>query len=405
MSEATIVLGVSSSISLYKACEIVRAFQNKKHLVRVIMTPNAGKLISPKLFQALSGHEVFMDLFDDSSVEQVAHISLARDASLFLIAPATANVLGKLATGVADDFLSTFFLAAACPVIIAPAMHENMYLHPHTQGNMARLRGLGVRFVLPGKGRLACGDEGWGRLAQPEEIVQAGLEALSRSNSLKGKRVLVTAGPTRESIDPVRFFTNRSSGKMGYALAEEAASRGAEVTLVSGPVTLPAPLRVSQVHHVETASEMESAVFELAEKADIIVMAAAVADFRPARTEANKIKKAGADLKIQLSRTSDILAELGRRKSGRILVGFAAETEALEENARSKLEAKNLDMVVANDVSRPDVGFSSDSNLVFVALRDGKSFQTEVMSKREISSVIFNEIEGIIGRTKNSSDP
>lgn len=401
----TIILGVSSSISLYKACEIVRAFQKREFQVRVIMTPNAGKLISPRLFQALTGHEVFLDLFADSSVERIAHIDLARQASLFLVAPATANVIGKFASGVADEFLSTFFLAASCPVVIAPAMHENMYLHPQTQENMARLRSRGIRFVLPGMGQLACGDEGWGRLAQPEAIVAVGLEALSRSTSLTGKRILVTAGPTRESVDPVRYFTNRSSGKMGYALAEEAASRGAEVTLVSGPVSLPVPFRGGLVRNVETAAEMEAAVFDLSAKADIIIMAAAVADFRPARTEVNKIKKTGADLELTLTRTTDILAELGRRKNSRILVGFAAETEALEDNARAKLQAKNLDMVVANDVSQPDTGFGSDSNRVFVALRDGKSFQTEKLSKREVSSVIFNEIEGIIERKKNSPDP
>ena len=326
-------------------------------------------------------------------------------ASLFLVAPATANVIGKFASGVADEFLSTFFLAASCPVVIAPAMHENMYLHPQTQENIARLRGRGIRFVLPGKGQLASGDEGWGRLAQPEAIVAVGLEALSRSTSLTGKRILVTAGPTRESVDPVRYFTNRSSGKMGYALAEEAASRGAEVTLVSGPVSLPVPFRGGLVRNVETAAEMEAAVFDLSAKADIIIMAAAVADFRPARTEVNKIKKAGADLELTLTRTTDILAELGRRKNSRILVGFAAETEALEDNARAKLQAKNLDLIVANDVSQSDVGFGSDSNRVFVALRDGKSFQTEKLSKREVSSVIFNEIEGIIERKKNSPDP
>ncbi len=401
----SVVLGVSSSISLYKACEIVRLLQKRDLQVQVIMTPNAGKLISPRLFQALTGREVFLDMFADASVERVAHIDLAREAALFLVAPATANVIGKFAAGIADDFLTTFYLAATCPVVIAPAMNENMYLHGQTQENIDKLRSRGARFVLPGRGRLACGDEGWGRLALPEEIIEASLEALSRMSSLKGQRVLVTAGPTREAVDPVRYFTNHSSGRMGYALAEEAVSRGAEVFLVSGPVSLPVPVKQDHVRRVETAAEMETAVLELAGEVDIVIMAAAVADFRPARAEENKIKKTGADLKLSLVRTPDILAALGRRARGPILVGFAAETERIEDNARAKLQDKNLDMVVANDVSRPDVGFGSDFNRVFVITRDGRSFQTEKMSKREISRVIFNEIEGIIAREKSPPTP
>lgn len=401
----TVVLGVSSSISLYKACEIVRLLQKRDLQVQVIMTPNAGKLISPQLFQALTGREVFMDLFADASVERVAHIDLAREAALFLAAPATANVIGKFAAGIADDFLTTFHLAATCPVVIAPAMNENMYLHGQTQANMGTLKSRGARFVLPGRGQLACGDEGWGRLAEPEEIVEVSLEALSRTASLRGQRILVTAGPTREAVDPVRYFTNRSSGRMGYALAEEAVSRGAEVFLVSGPVSLPVPVREDHVRRTETAAEMETAVLELAGEVDIVVMAAAVADFRPARAEEHKIKKTGADLMLSLVRTPDILAALGRREGRPILVGFAAETEKIEENARTKLQDKNLDMLVANDVSRPDVGFGSDFNRVFVIKRDGGSFETEKMSKREISRVIFNEIEGIIAREEDAATP
>jgi len=401
----TVVLGVSSSISLYKACEIVRLLQKRDFQVQVIMTPNAGKLISPRLFQALTGEEVFVDLFAEASVERVAHIDLAREAALFLVAPATANVIGKFAAGIADDFLTTFHLAATCPVVIAPAMNENMYLHGQTQANIDSLKSRGARFVLPGRGQLACGDEGWGRLAEPEEIVEASLEALSRTTGLKGQRVLVTAGPTREAVDPVRYFTNRSSGRMGYALAEEAVSRGAEVFLVSGPVSLPVPVREDHVRRIETAAEMETAVLELAGEVDIVIMAAAVADFRPARAEENKIKKTGAGLKLSLVRTPDILAALGKRKGGPILVGFAAETEKIEENARKKLQDKNLDMLVANDVSRPDVGFGSDFNRVFVVKRDGGSFETEKMSKSEISRVIFNEIEGIIAREEDPATP
>lgn len=400
-----IILGVSSSISLYKACEVIRALQKRELDVQVIMTTNASKLISPRLFQALTGHEVYVDIFSETSTEKIAHIDLAREAALFLIAPATANVIGKLANGIADDFLTTFYLAATCRVLVAPAMNENMYLHSRTQANVQALKEDNVRFILPDKGRLACGDEGWGRLAQTEEIVARCLESLALSTSLTGKTVLVTAGPTREAWDPVRYLTNRSSGKMGYALAEEAKRRGAEVFLISGPASLPVPVSPSHFFQVETALEMESAVKKYADMSDIVIMAAAVADFTFSAQAEHKLKKGEDDLLLRLTRTPDILAGLGRRKNNKILVGFAAESENLEKNAKKKLKTKNLDLIVANDITQTDAGFGSDYNRVFLGMPDGRTVQTKKMSKKELSCVILNEIEGIIAREKTTDNP
>jgi phosphopantothenoylcysteine decarboxylase/phosphopantothenate--cysteine ligase len=396
-----VILGIGSSISIYKACEIIRSLQKRDFAAQVILTPNAGKLISPRLFNALTGFEVYCDIFAKESVERIAHIDLAREADLFLVAPATANVIGKFASGVADDFVTTFYLAATCPVVVAPAMNENMFLHPQMQDNLRRLQRRGVLFVHPGQGQLACGDEGWGRLAPTEDIVQACLDSLARSRSLAGTRVLVTAGPTREALDPVRFLSNRSSGKMGYALAQEAAARGADVILVSGPVSLPPPRGV-QVRDVETAEEMASAVKELARESRIVIMAAAVADYRPEKALDQKLKKQGEDLPLRLTRTADILAELGRNKKESILVGFAAETENMESNARKKMQSKNLDMIVANDVSQPGMGFGSEENRALLMFPDGRTVQTEKTRKREICRVIFNEIEALLGREKNT---
>ena len=400
-----IILGVSSSISLYKACEVIRALQKRELDVQVIMTCNASKLISPRLFQALTGHEVYVDIFSETSTERIAHIDLAREAALFLIAPATANVIGKLANGIADDFLTTFYLAATCPVLVAPAMNEKMLLHPRTQANILALKTDNVRFIIPDEGRLACGDEGWGRLAQIEEIVAQSLESLSRCTSLRGKKILVTAGPTREAWDPVRYLSNRSSGKMGYALAEEAKRRGAEVFLISGPASLPVPVSPSHFFRVETALEMESLVKKYADISDIVIMAAAVADFTFTTQAEQKIKKGEGDLELKLIRTSDILAGLGRRKNHKILVGFAAESENLEKNAQKKLKTKNLDLIVANDITQRDAGFGSDYNRVFLGKRAGRVVQTKKMSKKELSGVILNEIEEIIAREKTTDSP
>jgi len=387
-----VALGVSSSISIYKACEVLRGFQKKGFQVRVIMTKNATSLISPLLFSSLSGQDAIVDLFDERVSRKLEHISLAREISLLCVAPATANIIGKFAQGVADDFLSTFFMAVRCPVLVAPAMNESMYLHPQTQVNMQALRSRGVEFVEPEKGYLACQDEGWGRLASPERIVGEGLKILARTKSLEGKVILITAGPTREPLDPVRFLSNRSSGKMGYELAREALGRGAEVILVSGPVSIPPPADARLVR-VETAGEMESAVLENYPRADIVIMAAAVADFRFAGPSARKVKKARLPGSLEIVRTADILAKLGSNKGRKILVGFAAETEELLARARKKLTDKKVDMIVANNVAQSGIGFESDSNKVTLVQRNGEIFEVPLMSKREVSRVILDRIE------------
>ena len=396
-----IALGVTSSISVYKACEVLRGFQKKGFDVRVIMTPHAAKLISPRLFSALSGHPAAVDLFEAGDSDRIAHISLAEEISLLVIAPATANIIAKLANGIADDFLSTFYLAARCPVLIAPAMNEAMYLHPQTQANILRLRASGVEFILPEKGYLACREEGWGRLAPPETIVEHGLAALERSETLKGRTILVTAGPTREPIDPVRFLSNRSSGKMGYALAGEALRRGGTVVLVSGPSAL-APPPGAEFRPVETAAEMTREVKTHFRRADVLIMAAAVADFRPAEKSEQKIKKGVMPAALRLVPTEDILGSLARsrQRSNKVIVGFAAETGDLAVKASQKLKEKRLDLIVANDVSREGVGFDSDLNQVVLIDRTGRAVESPKANKREISRLIMDRVEVLLGRKK-----
>jgi phosphopantothenoylcysteine decarboxylase/phosphopantothenate--cysteine ligase len=396
-----IALGVTSSISIYKACEILRGFQKREIEVRVIMTANATKLISPRLFGTLAGQSAIVDLFGEEAGDRIAHVSLAEEISLLVVAPATANIIGKFASGVADDFLSTFYLAVRCPVLIAPAMNEAMYLHSQTQANIQRLTAAGVEFVLPGRGYLACREEGWGRLADPEEIIEHGLALLRRGESLRGKTILVTAGPTREPIDPVRYLSNRSSGKMGYELAAEALRRGAGVILVSGPTSLFPPCG-ADVRRVETAAEMAREVKKNFSRADAVIMAAAVADFRPAAAAGQKIKKGQASGAIRLVPTEDILATLGERdgRSRKVVVGFAAETENIARNAEKKLREKNLDLIVANDVSRKDSGFDSEFNQVVIIDRRGGAFPSERRSKREISRLILDRLEVVLGEKK-----
>jgi phosphopantothenoylcysteine decarboxylase/phosphopantothenate--cysteine ligase len=396
-----VALGVTSSISIYKACEILRGFQKKGIAVQVIMTANAAKLVSPRLFSALSGREAAVDLFGEGDTDRITHISLAEEIALLVIAPATANIIAKLAGGVADDFLSTFYLAVKCPVLIAPAMNEAMYLHPQTQSNIRKLRAAGVEFVLPEKGYLACREEGWGRLPLPGKIVECGLQLLHKSGSLKGRTVLVTAGPTREPLDPVRYLSNRSSGRMGYELAGEALRRGARVILISGPTSLFPPLD-AETKIVETAAEMAREVKKNFARADVLIMAAAVADFRLARPSQQKIKKKEAPQTLRLVPTEDILASLGRDRgrAKRIIVGFAAETEDVAANALRKLRAKTLDLIVANDVSRKDIGFDSEDNQVLIIDRKETTVDSGKASKREISRLILDRIEVMLGRKK-----
>jgi len=392
-----IALGVCSSISIYKACEIIRIFQDKKFQVQVILTQNASRMISPLLFSALSGHKVLVDPFQEEASDTIAHVALAKEISLFLVAPATANIIGKLASGVADDFLSTFYMAVECPVLIAPAMNEAMYLHRQTQQNIHKLKAFGVKFVEPEKGYLACRDEGWGRLAAPEKIVEAGIKLMKKSRSLKGKTVIVTAGPTQEFLDPVRFLTNSSSGKMGYELAEEALRRGAEVILISGPTHI-FPPRKAAVKKVQTAREMEKEILKHFASSDIVIMAAAVSDFRFAESTPHKIKKETLREKIEIVPTQDILQKLGRKKEGRILVGFSAETENVVENAQKKMRKKNLDLIVANNVLDESIGFGSDFNQVSLISPGGKIVHSERKSKLEISQMILDKVEDIVGK-------
>lgn len=392
-----IALGVSSSVSIYKSCEIIRRLQDRKVQVQVIMTRNASRLISPLLFSALSGQEVIVDPFEDKQSAKIAHVALAKDISLFVVAPATANIIGKFAGGIADDFLSTFYTAVKCPVLIAPAMNEAMYLHRQTQQNIRKLKELGVKFVEPEAGYLACKETGWGRLAPPDKIVEEGLRLIQKSQSFKGQTVLVTAGPTREFLDPVRFITNRSSGKMGYELAEEALRRGAEVILVSGPTHL-FPPPDAKLRKVQTAEDMKKEVLEHFSKADVVIMTAAVSDFQFEESASGKIKKEKLGGNIKIVPTPDVLKELGRKKGQKVLVGFAAETEKVVDNALKKLKDKNLDLIIANDVTAEGVGFESNFNQVSVVFPDGKSVQTEKMTKVEISQVIMDKIEEIVGK-------
>ena len=392
-----IALGVSGGIAAYKAAELVRLFQDKGVDVQVVMTRNACEFITPLTFAALTGHKVITGMFGEGhgagNVESaIEHIDVAQSIDALVIAPATANVLAKMAHGIADDFLTTLCLATKAPVIIAPAMNVNMWEHAATQQNLETLRARGVRVVNPDDGYLACGMTGAGRLASPECIARPVLETLGLREDLAGEVVLVTAGPTEEPLDPVRFISNRSSGKMGYALAEAARRRGARAVLVSGPTHLDPPA-AHTFERVRTAEEMADAVFRHARAATVIVMAAAVADFRPANPQAAKIKKRQGVPKVELEATPDILAELSRRRhDGQIIVGFAAETDSLLEHAAAKLHAKHLDLMVANDVSQNGAGFDVDTNIVTLLFPDGRKLALEQMSKLDVANRVLDQV-------------
>jgi phosphopantothenoylcysteine decarboxylase/phosphopantothenate--cysteine ligase len=387
-----IVLGVSGGIAAYKACEIIREIRKEGGSVRVVMTASAAQFITPLTLQTLSGNPVVTELFNLISESEIGHISLAQRADLVLVAPATANIIGKYRNGIADDMLSTVLMATAAPVLLAPAMNSQMYASAAVRENVEALRARGVHFVDPGEGELACGTFGPGRLADPPRIVEMARILLS-PKPLAGRRVVVSAGPTVEAADPVRFLSNRSSGKMGYAMARVARRLGATVTLVSGPVSLPEPYFVDTVR-VESASGMLDAVRTASELADIVVMAAAVADFRPADPAPGKIKKESYHGALALSPTVDILGELGKGKGSRVLVGFAAETDDLEGNAVSKLRRKNLDAIVANDVSRSDIGFGVDENEVTVFLADGSAVAIGKAGKEAVAESVYALLAG-----------
>ena len=389
-----VVLGVTGGIGAYKACEILRELQRREVDVRVVMTAAGARFVTPMTFEALSRHPVFHDQWALGVNGEIPHISLADEADLLLVAPATANILGKFARGIADDALSTLYLATRAPVVVAPAMNVNMFDHPAVVENIGLLRGRGVRVVEPGSGYLACGWLGKGRLAEVGEIVDAAMAALARRRDLEGVTVLVTAGPTVEDWDPVRFVSNRSSGKMGYRLAEAARDRGAKVVLVSGPTSLPVPWGL-EVVPVRSADEMQRAVAERVRPASVVIAAAAVSDYRPATKRASKVKKTGGRLTLDLVRTPDILRGLGEAKGKRVLVGFAAETEDLLHHAAKKLAAKNLDLIVANDVTAPGAGFGSDTNSVVLLRRGGGRVEVPLASKREVAERILDEVSAL----------
>jgi len=382
----TIILGVTGCIAAYKSVELLRELKKLGAEVWVAMTEEATKLVGPLTFRTLSGNPVITDLFsDDLSKLPVPHISLTERADLVLVAPATANILAKAAGGIADDPLTTMVLAAKCPVVFAPAMNTNMWNNEATRGNVAKLRKTGHGFVGPEAGPLACGESGIGRFSPVGKIVGEVKSILVPRQDLRGLRITVTAGPTRESIDPVRFISNRSTGKMGYALAEAAAKRGADVTLISGPTSL-RPVPNVEFIAVETAGEMAEAVNSRFESSDVVIMSAAVSDFAPRAYRKQKIKKGAGELSIDLERTADILKEMGKKKGKRILAGFSLETENLNENSRKKLEEKNLDLIIANDAS----GLGSDTNRVTVMQRDGKVDKLPEMRKIDLADRILD---------------
>ena len=395
-----IALGVTGGIAAYKTPEIVRGLDKAGADVQVILTTHATEFVTPLTLQTLSRRKVLIDQYDLDSDQTIQHIELTRSIDALVVAPATANILAKFARGVADDLLSTFYTAVTASVVVAPAMNTRMWQHPATQANLDVLRSRGVAIVDPESGWLAEGETGQGRMAEPGQVVERTLLAARRSTQLSGKKIVVTAGPTREPIDPVRFISNRSSGKMGYALAAAAARRGARVVLVSGPVNLPLPFGVDRVD-VETSEQMSVAVNEARKGAEAVFMAAAVSDYIP-RYAASKIKKSGEGLSLDLDEGPDILAGLGRDRDERVLVGFAAETDDLATNARSKLERKGADYIVANDVSRADIGMDSEDNAVTILGRDGQVWEVPKASKAEIAEAILDRVLGPVpaGETK-----
>lgn len=390
-----VALFVSGGIAAYKACEVLRGLQKGGCDVRVCMTKSATELVGPKTFEALSGHHVTLSIFDDSETP-IPHIDLAGWAELALVCPATANVIAKMAHGIADDAVSTTLLACTCPVIVAPAMNTHMWQNPATQDNVELLEDRGIEFVGPANGRLACGEVGEGKLTDVAEIVSAALFKVRTKGDLGGKKVVVTAGPTHEPIDPVRYLSNASSGKMGFALAEAAAAHGAEVTLVAGPVSLADPAGV-RVVRVTTAAEMFDATTEAFKGADAAILSAAVSDYRPATVSDHKLKKATDPMDaIELVENEDILATLSASRGSRVVIGFAAETNDVVENARKKLERKGCDLIVANDVSRADSTFGADTNLVTLV---GKNYEEELplLPKDQVADQIVSRLVTMLG--------
>jgi len=402
-----ITLGVTGGVAAYKAAELVRRLQQEGFSVEVVMTRAACEFITPLTFAALTGKKVITGLFAESGGEAnlesaIEHIAVAQRTDLLLVAPATADILAKFSRGISDDFLSTLYLATTAPVVVAPAMNVNMWNHPATQENLERLRGRGVHVVSPDEGYLACGMTGAGRLAGQDAIISAVREVFQIRRDLEGKTVLLTAGPTQEDLDPVRFLTNRSSGKMGYAVAEAAAQRGAKVILISGPTALETPAGVTRID-VRTAAEMLNAVQRHFAEATTAIFAAAVADYRPAEAAAHKIKKTGGEFTLRLEPNPDILATVAHKKEDRLIVGFAAETDRVAENARKKLQEKDADLIVANDVTAAGAGFDVDTNVVTLFARDGRDVALPKLTKREVADRIVDEVVRLSASVKHQS--
>jgi phosphopantothenoylcysteine decarboxylase/phosphopantothenate--cysteine ligase len=400
-----IALGVTGGIGAYKAVEVARGLQKRGHDVVAVMTTSAMRFVGPLTFEAITRRRVITDQFEPGANADIEHIALASTIDLLLIVPATANILGKLAGGIADDFLSTLYIATRAPLLLAPSMNTQMFAHEAVRRNLDTLAARGARFVEPGEGYLACGWIGKGRLAEPDEIVAAAEAILRPDGPLRGRRVLITAGPTHEDLDPVRFVANRSSGRMGFAIADEATRRGAEVTLVAGPTTLTPPA-VHELVRVRSASDMHSAVLARADGSDVAILAAAVADYAPAERARQKIPKGESTITLVLRKTPDILADLGTRRlaSGRgpLLVGFAAETEDVVARAKAKREKKRADLIVANDVSRSDAGFDVDTNVVTIVGPDSAE-PLPLQSKAQVAAAILDRVESLLLASSTTS--
>lgn len=391
LTNKNVVIGVTGSIAAYKIANLASMLVKQHANVDVIMTENATNFINPIAFETLTSNKCIVDTFDRNFQFNVEHVSLAKKADIFLVAPASANVIGKMAAGIADDMLTTTLLAAKCPIYVAPAMNTNMYTNPIVQDNIAKLKSYGIHFITPASGRLACNDIGIGKLASEEVLMDNILREIAMPHDLEGLKVVVTAGPTREKIDPVRYISNNSTGKMGYAIAKVAMMRGANVTLISGPTSLAKPRFVDAID-VVSARDMYEAVVEEAKDADIVIKAAAVADYRPDTVADEKIKKKDGDMSISLERTDDILASLGANKSDKLfLCGFSMETENLIENSRKKLDKKNLDMIVCNNLKVAGAGFGTDTNVVTLITKSDIK-ELPIMSKEEVASKLLDEI-------------
>jgi len=385
-----VVIGVTGGIAVYKVVDVVSRLKKLGAEITVIMTKHATEFVTPLTFRSLSLNYVVVDMFEEPKTWNVEHISIAQRADLFLMAPATANIIGKMAHGIADDMVSTVVMATKAPVWIAPAMNTGMYTNPVVQRNIDDLKSLGYNFIEPDSGRLACGDIGVGKLASPERIVETISKAMVRQD-LKGKKILVTAGPTQEAIDPVRYITNHSSGKMGYAIAEAAKNRGAQVTLVSGPVNLD---KISGIETIDvvSAQDMYDAVVDRMDDMDVIIKSAAVADYRPADVSDHKMKKSDDDLSIALERTKDIALEVSKKKQNQVVIGFAAESQNVIENAKKKIDKKDFDFIVCNNIITEGAGFKSDTNIVTIVDKDGTVTEYEKMLKKDIAEIILDKI-------------